>query len=586
MAPRLGNRLASSLFFCTAIAWTSPAPLAANSAKEVVKDLPFRPGDTLQVRNNAGTIRIHAWNKNRVEARWTRHIPSGNPDHLRIRFVKIGQRMALHAYSYGNAGESADLALRVPAEIDLDVRGIQPEILVQGVRGPLRVGTLRGSVRLVDTSRPISVLSRAGDIDCRLDSKPFAGGRLVTDSGRIQVSLARQLEPGLIARTKGRLDLDGSALKSGPEECVSTEEADSPCLILLSRVGDIAVRRGGPERALAAVSNSLLPRAASRSAPPPPEPELAPPPPPATAPLGDFGPALRIEVDWVHLNVIVRDTRSGQRISGLGLGSFELHEDEVRQQPLSLQEVEAPLRMLLLLDVSDSAAGYLGLLKQAVRELIAGLRPDDQIAIAAFNRTPKLIQDFTSDRAALEKAVDSIQPGGGTGFYRALDFALDTLRPLQARKALVLFTDGVDDTLAGRFQDAVDLTFEEVFRRVQETDALVYPVFLDIEELYRKGLRRRRAKMLKDSVFREARLQIQAIAEHSGSPFYAPSKVEELSEIFAQIGADLRNQYTLSYHSNNPARDGRWRTLRLAVPAHPDYAVRTRKGYFAPAEVP
>jgi VWFA-related protein len=334
------------------------------------------------------------------------------------------------------------------------------------------------------------------------------------------------------------------------------------------------------------------------------------------------GYALKVNVDSVFLNVSVRERSTNRSISGLQKDDFRVYEDSVQQQIDQLLPTEAPFNLLLLLDVSGSTQSYLHLMKQAAIDFTRQIKANDRVAVATFNSRVQLIQDFTNDRAAAERAINRIQSGGGTAFYDALMTCVNQyMRNLQGRSAIVVFTDGVDNQLEGKLGTGSRTTYDELFRRVQEIDTIIYTIFLDTEgqvSAVTRGPTRgpggigripggRRGRLPgsipfpfpipqptpnptprrqqdQRAIYEEARDQLQEIAEQTGGRMYSPHKIGELSSVYSEIADDLRIQYLLGYNSTNRAHDGRWREIRVMVETHPEAVVRTRKGYYARRE--
>ncbi len=226
----------------------------------------------------------------------------------------------------------------------------------------------------------------------------------------------------------------------------------------------------------------------------------------------------------------------------------------------------------------------------------------------------QLLQDFTSDRRAAERAISRIKSGGGTAFYDALMTCIDQyMRNIEGRKAIVVFTDGVDNQLMGSGGQGSRTTFNQLYRRIQESDTIVYTIFLDSEGQFpgsgrntggwpggggrfpRGGLGLPIPLPLpipgptgnpypggnERTAYEIARKQLEEIAEQTGGRNYSPQRAEDLSGAYSQVADDLRIQYLLSYASSNQSQDGRWRAIRVEVRDRPEAVVRTRKGYFS-----
>lgn len=335
---------------------------------------------------------------------------------------------------------------------------------------------------------------------------------------------------------------------------------------------------------------------------------------------------LKVAVDSVFLNVSVRDRNTNRSIVGLKKEDFLIYEDGVRQEIDQLLPTEAPFNLLLLLDVSGSTQSYIHLMQQAAVDFTRQIKTNDKVAIATFNSSVQLIQNFTNDRAEAEKAIRRIKSGGGTAFYDALMTCLDRyMRGIEGRSAIVVFTDGVDNQLEGRTREGSRTTYDELYRRVQESDTIIYTIFLDTEGQMAAARRNQRGypggypggyprgrrggfpggfpfplpvptpqpapqpypRRQEDTraIYEEANRQLQEIADETGGRMYTPHKASELSGVYSEIADDLRIQYLLAYNSTNRAQDGRWRQIRVDVPDHTEAVVRTRRGYYARREL-
>ena len=342
------------------------------------------------------------------------------------------------------------------------------------------------------------------------------------------------------------------------------------------------------------------------------------------------GYVLKVNVDSVSLNVSVLDRDNGRSMRQLQREDFLVYEDGILQQIDEVAPSEAPFNLLLLLDVSGSTQSYLPMMKQAAIDFTRQINPNDRIAVATFNSSVRLIQGFTSDRNAAASAIQMIQAGGGTAFYDALMACIDQyMHDVEGRSAIVVFTDGVDNQLYGEPVDGSVVRFDELYRRIQEIEPIIYTIFLDTEgmvpttsggtgpantgaiiggilgDIIRGGrppgsypptspnpapnpypLPRGRSSPAERAAYEEALKQLQMIAEQTGGRFYSPGRTEELSRVYSQIADDLRIQYQLSYSSTNHKYDGRWREIRVRIKNHPKAVVRTRKGYYARKQAP
>ncbi len=546
--------------------------------EERVEEIPYHEGDLLQVRVPAGVVDVQTWSGNAVQARWTEP-PTGDSKRPRISFLRQGGKIFLIASSHANLPVAIEL--RVPPQADLFVQAIQADVTVKGAKGIVAVKALRGRIDIADSTGYVYVFSRAGEIHYHVKEQPPRPALLLTGGANVYCDVPKDIQVDVEISTARNSGPYQKVIQHEPVDC-ATSHGKRPCLTLVSGEdgrsylfqADKTTAKPGPPAALRTEPRKLA-NLKDRL------PLQAAPPPDSEGPSRGDIPSFHVNVDWVRLNLSVAERRGGGRILGLKPDDFEVYEDGILQEIQSLQGTEEPFHLLVLLDVSGSTASYLPVLKRAVRAFAGTLRSEDRLALAAFNYHPFLVRGFTNSKRSISGALKKLPAGGGTGFYEALHFGLDYLSGVTGRKALVVFTDGVDETLYGRVEQAANLTFPDVFEEVKETDALVYAISLDSRKLLQELLARGDNQPLVEPVLREARSQLQAISDHSGTILYSPTRPGELGSIFAEIAGDLKSRYTIAYRSNNPVKDGRWRTLTVKIANHPDYAVRTRRGYYA-----
>ncbi len=327
--------------------------------------------------------------------------------------------------------------------------------------------------------------------------------------------------------------------------------------------------------------------------------------------LTQEGFSVKVNVDSVFLNVAVQNRSTNQSIEGLKKEDFLVYEDGILQRVEQFFPSEAPLNLLLLLDVSGSAGFRLRLMKEASIDFIGKMKPNDKIALATFSSRVDLIQNFTNDRTRAEQSIQEIWAGGGTSFYDALMTCINEyMRGVEGRSAIVVFTDGVDNQLEGGYPAGSEATFDELYRRIQEAEPIIYTIFLDTAGVTGSGQStqargaaggvsggRRDPRLAPpapkpDSANLEGDLasydvaikQLRAIADQTGGRMYSPRRIEELAGIYSEIARDLRVQYQLGYNPTNRTSDGRWREIRVKIKDHPEASVRTRRGYYARKE--
>lgn len=205
------------------------------------------------------------------------------------------------------------------------------------------------------------------------------------------------------------------------------------------------------------------------------KPRPTPPPPPPVEevpaePSQDVD-TLKTDTNLVGVPVIATD-RSGIYVPDLTREEFTITEDGVRHDVAFFATVSAPFHVVLMLDTSASTQEKLRLIREAAKAFVEQLQPADRIKVISFDEVVRDLNEFTNDRWLLNAAINKTKTGEGTKLYDAVEMALNAVRPITGRKAIVLFTDGVD-----WHSDAA--TFEATLRRLDEEGVLVYPIRYD-----------------------------------------------------------------------------------------------------------
>jgi Ca-activated chloride channel homolog len=327
---------------------------------------------------------------------------------------------------------------------------------------------------------------------------------------------------------------------------------------------------------------------------------------PQTAPQsGDDSSTIKIDTTLVSIPVSVLD-RDGKYVPNLTKRDFQLYEDGVEQEITDFGPVEVPFHVVLMLDTSRSTAFKLEDIQRAAISFVEQLRPDDKVMVISFDDRVYVDSEFTSDRNRLRRAISGTRTGGGTKLYDAVDLVIsERLDQVDGRKAIVLFTDGVDST--SKFAKAVT-----TLDQVEESGVLAYPIrYSTMDTLGRMPNGRggqgpimipwpspppqRRWPAVPQNwpqqpsrgggaggpeAYRRGEQYLRDLAQRSGGRIYEADTLQNLDSAFANIADELRHQYALSYYPTNAARDGSYRRIRVRV-TRPYLAVRAREGYRA-----
>src|SRR6266852_7736246 len=184
------------------------------------------------------------------------------------------------------------------------------------------------------------------------------------------------------------------------------------------------------------------------------------------------GDIVRVNTTLVSIPVSVMD-RDGKYIPNLRKEDFRVWEDGIEQQVAYFASTEKSFTVALMIDTSGSTKFKLGEIQDAAIAFVEQLRPDDRVMVVSFSDKIRTLAQPTSDRNTLRNAIRQTEPGDGTRLYDAVDQVInESLNRVEGRKAIVLFTDGVDTT-------SKRATYESTVRDAEELDALIYPVEYD-----------------------------------------------------------------------------------------------------------
>lgn len=339
-----------------------------------------------------------------------------------------------------------------------------------------------------------------------------------------------------------------------------------------------------------------------------------------SAPAFSSSPTFSTGIKVVNVFANVRD-KDGHIVTDLTKDDFTLLEDG-RSQTIRYfsQQSDLPLILGLLVDTSVSERRMLSTEREATHTFLEQmLRPDkDKAFLIHFDREVELLQDLTSSRERLEKALDQLgspqfggggnypnnnsggsrgggQRGGGTTFYDAIYLASDEImKPQSGRKALIMLTDGEDN--------ASKISLEESISSANRTDTIAYAVRIadDEQPSFHRGFggpgmgRRggggwpggggsgwpgggagRRGSMDRP----DGKKILKQIAKETGGGYFEVSKKKPVADIYASIEEELRHQYSIGHVSDNISSEGGFRTIDLTVKKK-GLTVQARKGYY------
>ena len=281
----------------------------------------------------------------------------------------------------------------------------------------------------------------------------------------------------------------------------------------------------------------------------------------------DAQQVIRSGVDLVSLNVTV--TSGESFVAGLKQEQFRVFEDGASQDVTFFSADRQPIALSILIDSSTSMDQKLTVAQEAAIGFTKRLGPKDVAQVIDFDSEQRIVQTFTNDQGALEKAIRSTTSGGSTKLYNALYVALVELKKVKAqsldevrRQAIVVLSDGEDTA------SAVD--YDYVLDAAKRSEVLIYCI----------GLKSRTDSPTKG--FKEADFVLRTLSQETGGRVFFVELLPQLASVYQTIADELVSQYTIGYTSRNPKRDGAWRTVRVTVDS-PDAVARTKPGYYAAA---
>jgi Ca-activated chloride channel homolog len=302
------------------------------------------------------------------------------------------------------------------------------------------------------------------------------------------------------------------------------------------------------------------------------------------------------DVTTVSVDIAVLDNK-GRFIPNIPRGNFRILEDGVPQQTTTFTMGEAPLTVCMVIEFSNLfqqywSYGWMETL-QASYGFLETLKPEDHVAVVAYDLRSEILSDFSTDKRAAHEAMQRLRIAAysESNLYDAVVDTAERMQEIEGRKAIVLIASGVDTFSK--------LTFDKTRRALQTAGVPVYAlgIMQYIRELYD-------ARGMMGSIqrldFLQADNQMRTFAKETGGQSYFPRFQGELPGIFQAISQALRNQYALAYQPANQAKDGKYRKIKVELvnPATNEplrivdekskpikYTIVAKQGYNAPREV-
>jgi len=296
---------------------------------------------------------------------------------------------------------------------------------------------------------------------------------------------------------------------------------------------------------------------------------------------------VKVETDLVTIPVSVFD-RNGLYIPGLLQKDFKIYEDGKEQDIAYFGTSDKPFTVVLLIDVSPSTSYRIEEIQQAARAFVDQLKPQDKVMVIEFAASVHILTEPTNDREEIYRAIRKTGFGDGTSLYEAVHVAIaKRLNGIEGRKAVVLFTDGVDTT-------SRKATYDNTLDEAEESDALIFPVYFNTLMDMRPqggnigfpptimGLPQINRSAAADYAL--GKKYLDDLAAYTGGRVFRPESTPGgLTRAFEGIAEELRRQYNIGFIPKEEGKAGQRKQIKVRV-SLPNLIVRARDSYIVGAK--
>ena len=285
--------------------------------------------------------------------------------------------------------------------------------------------------------------------------------------------------------------------------------------------------------------------------------------------------AVKVETNLVTIPVSVFD-RNGLYIPNLAKENFKIFEDGVEQPIEFFATTENPFTVVLLLDTSPSTEYKIEEIQQAAIAFVDQLKPQDSVMVIEFDANVHVLTEATTSRTLIYKGIREADFGGGTSLYDSVDFTIrKRLSKIKGRKAIVLFTDGVDTT-------SLKTDYDTSLRQAEEAEATIFPIYYNTF-----ADQRRQPRSIFGPIYQQntpgqyalGRQYLKDLAESTGGRvFNADNSEGGLVRTFESIAEELRRQYSIGYIPESAGQTGQRKNIKVRVD-RPNLVIRARDSY-------
>jgi VWFA-related protein len=328
-------------------------------------------------------------------------------------------------------------------------------------------------------------------------------------------------------------------------------------------------------------------------APPPPQQQQNPAQPQAPTKAQQppqAGVTIAVDVPIVTLDVVAT-TQHGDIIPGLKKENFRILDDGVPQTITNFAPTEAPITMVLLLEFSSRGYGgyfaYIG--KYWSTALFGALQQKDWIALETFDMKTRIEVDFTQNKDEVLQGIYHLYfPGfSESNVFDALLETVDRLKDVKGKKSIVLLASGVD-TFSKH-------TLDQTMKQLRQSDVTIFCIGLGRAFQNYADMNGGIGSIARMN-YLQAENQLKTFSQETGGYSWFPQFAGEMPDVFRDVAAFLRHQYSLSYSPTGGAKDGKFHKVKVELVA-PDggpltvmdqkgkkqkFQVYAREGYQAP----
>ena len=291
---------------------------------------------------------------------------------------------------------------------------------------------------------------------------------------------------------------------------------------------------------------------------------------------------VRFNTALVTVPVTVLD-QNGRYVPLLRRENFKVLENGVEQKIAYFAATTSPFSVVLLIDTSGSTQFRLDDIQDSAIKFVDKLKPSDSVMVMSFDERIEVLCKATTDRHLITQAIRRTRTGGGTRLYDAVhEILTKQLGSITGRKAVVLFTDGVDTT-------SRRASYDSTIRLAEQSDAPIYSVDYDTSGLGTFGLPGRRGTILGLPVpgrttggtpgdYKRAARYLHALADKTGGRFYSGDSLFGIAQAFTWVAEELGRQYSIGYYPSTAGKDGERRQIKVQT-TEAGLVVKARDSY-------